>query len=178
MRPDDGASVVDDDKVRILSDVMQRSALFNPRVGRPYKYEAAEVRQRIEDYFGDCLAKSRRPTLTGLSLALDITMMTLRSWTENSSMPHHEIVNQARLLIQTFEEDMALENKTNTIYAIFRDKSRWGYVEKQQLEVLPPPDPLALTRSTPEERQRYLEELRAQFPIDDYDEPEQTDTNE
>ena len=68
-------------------------------------------------------------TLTGLCAALDAAYDTFIAWTNDTSKGFSDILQRARLLIQDFEEMMALEGHTNLIYAIFRDKSRWGFIE-------------------------------------------------
>ena len=164
VNPDNGVTVNDHDKQRILTDAMSQSSLFNPKIGRPLlDYSVDEVERRVKDYFLDCVDKGRRPTLTGMASALDVCYDTYLNWTRDTSRPYHSILQRARLLIQNFEEQMTLEGKTNLIYGIFRDKSRWNFVEKQEFLLTPnQPNPLGETLSPTEVEaliQRYLNAL-------------------
>lgn len=163
MNPEDGLDVADADRRRILQDVMERSPLFNKKIGRPYKYTAAEVEQRIQDYFAACVEKGSRCTLMGLANALDITYSVFLDWTRDRSKPYYETINKARQLIAEFEELMVLNGYTNVIYGIFRDKTRFGYREASEIVLTPNnPGPLGET-PTPEDmeaiRQRYLDSV-------------------
>lgn len=158
MNPDNGVDITPTDKQRILEDAMSRSSLFNPKIGRPYKYEPAEVEERIRAYFLDCVDKARRPTLTGMAIALDVSYDTFIDWQRDTSKPFHNTLQRARLLIQDYEEQMTLEGKTNQIYAIFRDKSRWGFREASEV-VLTPNNPLGDLIDEEQLRRRYLDSI-------------------
>lgn len=154
MNPDKGSTATGEDKKRILKEVMERSSFFNKKLGRPLKYTQEELSERISQYFIDCFEKERRPTITGMCSILDVLPETIYEWERNQDKGFSEIVKKARHFIRDFEETMALEGKTNLIYAIFRDKAIWGLVEKQEV-VLTPNNPLSDVVDENELRRRY-----------------------
>ena len=132
---DNGVVVSGDDKRQILQTVMARSALFNPKIGRPFKFEPAEIEERAKAYFLDCVERATHPTLTGLAVALDVCYDTLTDWANDRNKPFHNIIQRAKMLIRDFEEQSALEGKTNLILHIFRSKAIWGLVERSAIDI-------------------------------------------
>lgn len=169
MDPDSGTNVRDEDKRRILKDAMSRSALFDKAKCRPAVYTTEDMQRRLEEYFSDCMNKCRRPTLTGMAVALDVSYPTFLDWSRNKQGPYFELLQRARTLVQDFEEQAALEGATNVIYSIFRDKSRWGFVEKSEVVITPnQPEPLGDVQR-PEDVARQIEALKAGIVLDDED---------
>ena len=158
---DNGVTVTGDDKSRILQNVMDRSALFNPKIGRPYKYEPEEVEERAKGYFMSCVEHGCHPTLTGLANGLDISYDTLLDWERDKSKPFHNTIQRAKMLIRDYEEQAGLEGKMNTILSIFRSKAIWGFVEESRLSISANSAPDLLTPT------HTVEEIQAQYLVDD-----------
>ena len=164
LNPDNDADVNPGDKSKILKDVMNRSALFVPKIGRPPKYTQEIVLERVKAYFANCYKHDQHPTKTALANALDISFDTLLSWERDPQKPFHDTITRATMCIRDYEETASLEGKMNVILSIFRSKAVWGLVEKTAVELSQPQISPLGEPLTELDRQALIEKYRSVVP--------------
>lgn len=106
-----------------------------PKPGRPPKYSAVEdMQQKIDDYFAECLAREKPPTVSGLAYALDMSTRALRDYeAKDEFLP---TVKRAKQRVE-----VALEERLDgqaPAGAIFNLKNNFGWRDKTESEVSGP----------------------------------------
>ena len=103
--------------------------------GQPRYFQSPEeMEQAIQAYFDDCIKKTRRPTITGLVLALGFkSRESLRDYGEYSE-EYFDIITRAKLIIQEGYEQ-ALFSKETARGAQFALSAGFGWRETQAVAV-------------------------------------------
>jgi hypothetical protein len=100
--------------------------------GRPPKYDSAETLQAlIDQYFADCKAADKPPTVSGLAYELDITTETLRAYGHDAEFS--ATIKRAKQRIEMFLEE-SLHNPSCT-GTIFNLKNNFGWKDKQEQHI-------------------------------------------
>lgn len=102
----------------------------NSTVGRPPKYDdPAIVQKKIDAYFEGCRRGNKVISITGLALALNMTMTTL--WEYSEKPEFSEILKIAKLRVENFyEERLPHPNATGSIFAL----KQFGWKDKVEVE--------------------------------------------
>lgn len=102
-----------------------------------------EVKGAIDAYFKECEEKGRPLTITGLSLALGVSRMTLLRYEEEESktLPEKErecicdTIKKAKLMCENFAEEGGLRGSLNVAMVIFNLKNNYGWKDKTELGI-------------------------------------------
>lgn len=123
-----------------------------------------QVQERIDWYFNHCVEDDMKPSVSGLSLALGVSVETLYSWSngECRKSTHSEPLKRARAILKALWEDYMLNGKINPVAGIFLGKNNFGYTDKKELEIAPK-NPMTDGLRTPEE----IEEAYSILPEDE-----------
>lgn len=98
-----------------------------------------QVRERIGWYFLHCAENDMKPTVTGLSLALGVTMDTMRNWASGKKErgEHMELIQKARMIIEDQMNAYMENGKINPVAGIFLLKNHFHYKDQQETIITP-----------------------------------------
>lgn len=103
--------------------------------GRPRLYKSAEdFASKVEDYFTECEAKDRKPSLTGLCVFMDFCDKESFSNYENYGEEFSRTVKKTRLRIEENRIQLLTDKASFTPGIIFDLKNNHGWVDKQEVE--------------------------------------------
>lgn len=128
------------DNAHYLQHSMQVAGL--PQINT---HNAAEVQQRITEYFTLCVQNDMKPSVAGLALALHCHRNTLYEWANDRApqMPPEcrELFKHAYRLINAQMEDYMQNGKINPVAGIFLMKNNLGYKDMQEYVLTPNAQP-------------------------------------
>ena len=116
--------------------------------GRPPKYENPEDMQKlIVEYFNECEAEGKKPTVSGLGYILGLTrrqILEYENCIENENvfarfddsvkLRFRNTIKDAKAFIENCLEDKLINGNTTPIGLIFALKNNYGWVDKQEIE--------------------------------------------
>ena len=115
--------------------------------GRPAKYETVEDMQKlIVEYFNECEAEGKKPTVTGLGYVLDMSRQDLinyekcfecdrlKQYPDSVRRGFVYTIKSAKRFIESCLEDKLINGNTTPIGLIFALKNNYGWVDKQEIE--------------------------------------------
>ena len=115
--------------------------------GRPAKYENPEDMQKIiVEYFNECEAEGKKPTVTGLGYVLDMNRTDLinyekcfecdrlKQYPDAVRRGFVNTIKEAKRFIESCLEDKLINGTTTPIGLIFALKNNYGWVDKQEIE--------------------------------------------
>ena len=114
--------------------------------GRPAKYETVEDMQKlIVEYFNECEAEGKKPTVTGLGYVLDMSRQDLinyekcfecdrlKQYPDSVRRGFVDTIKGAKRFIESCLEDKLINGNTTPIGLIFALKNNYGWVDKQEV---------------------------------------------
>ena len=105
------------------------------KVGRPMKFKSVEELQtKIDNYFKECNENNEIYTVTGLAMALDTDRQTLVNYSNREE--YFDTIKKAKQKIENQMVNRALTGVYNPTVSIFLMKNNFGYVDKQEQEVV------------------------------------------
>ena len=115
--------------------------------GRPAKYETVEDMQKlIVEYFNECEAEGKKPTVTGLGYVLDMSRQDLinyekcfecdrlKQYPDSVRRGFVDTIKGAKRFIESCLEDKLINGNTTPIGLIFALKNNYGWVDKQEIK--------------------------------------------
>lgn len=120
--------------------------------------DAAQVEQRINDYFNHCLEDGMKPSVMGICNSLGISRDTFHQWCTGSAraLSHTDVIKKAKNFLEEMMESYMLNGKINPVSGIFLLKNNFGYTDKQEV-VLKPDNSLGDVTDPAELQQKYIE---------------------
>lgn len=105
---------------------------------RPIVKNDEEAKERIQDYFKDCITQGIRPTVETLALALGTTRQTLYRWeTEQRATVSGDVIKKAKEFIASFDAQMVSSGHLNPVTYIFRAKNYYHMTDAQEYILTP-----------------------------------------
>ena len=128
--------------------------------------DAAQVSQRITEYFTICAEEDMKPSTSGLALAFNLDRRRLWEIRENidgfqrgiTNNETRELLKKAQHVLDMQMVDYMQNGKINPISAIFLMKNNFGYTDKQEV-VVTPRDPLGEQKDMDELKRLYDESM-------------------
>ena len=111
---------------------MQETKIGNTNALK-YKNEKT-LKEGIDKYFAECDEKEKPYTMSGLALSLGIDRATLVRYGDRDSFAN--LIKEAKQKIEAQLEENALLGKGNSTFTIFNLKNNYGWVDKQEQEVV------------------------------------------
>ena len=115
--------------------------------GRPAKYETVEDMQKlIVEYFNECEAEGKKPTVTGMGYVLGMDrkdllnyercfeLDRLKQYPDSVRRGFVNTIKDAKRFIESCLEDKLINGNTTPIGLIFALKNNYGWVDKQEIE--------------------------------------------
>lgn len=116
--------------------------------GRPPKYENPEDMQKlIVEYFNECEAEGKKPTVSGLGYILGLTRRQILEYEncidndnvfarfdDSVKLRFRNTIKDAKAFIENCLEDKLINGNTTPIGLIFALKNNYGWVDKQEIE--------------------------------------------
>lgn len=115
--------------------------------GRPAKYENPEDMQKlIVEYFNECEAEGKKPTVTGMGYVLGMDrkdllnyekcfeLDRLKQYPDSVRQGFVNTIKDAKRFIESCLEDKLINGNTTPIGLIFALKNNYGWVDKQEIE--------------------------------------------
>ena len=115
--------------------------------GRPAKYETVEDMQKlIVEYFNECEAEGKKPTVTGMGYVLGMDrkdllnyercfeLDRLKQYPDSVRRGFVNTIKDAKRFIESCLEDKLVNGNTTPIGLIFALKNNYGWVDKQEIE--------------------------------------------
>ena len=115
--------------------------------GRPAKYETVEDMQKlIVEYFNECEAEGKKPTVTGMGYVLGMDrkdllnyercfeLDRLKQYPDSVRRGFVNTIKDAKRFIESCLEDKLINSNTTPIGLIFALKNNYGWVDKQEIE--------------------------------------------
>ena len=101
--------------------------------------DAAQVQQRLTDYFTFCVENDRKPSVIGMCNWLGISRDTVNSWRrgEYRDKTHSDLINKAYAMLEELMNDYMLNGKVNPASGIFLLKNIHGY--RDQVDIVAAP---------------------------------------
>ena len=114
--------------------------------GRPAKYETVEDMQKlIVEYFNECEAEGKKPTVTGMGYILGMDrkdllnyercfeLDRLKQYPDSVRRGFVNTIKDAKRFIESCLEDKLINGTTTPIGLIFALKNNYGWVDKQEV---------------------------------------------
>ncbi|AIY80832.1 hypothetical protein FDC58_10630 [Clostridium botulinum] len=114
--------------------------------GRPAKYEKPEDMQKIiVEYFNECAAEDKKPTVSGLGYVLGMSRQDLmnyekcfeydrlKQYDDRVRQEFVDTIKDAKRFIESCLEDKLVNSSTTPIGLIFALKNNYGWVDKQEI---------------------------------------------
>ena len=100
------------------------------KTGRPKKYtKKEEIESKIEEYFKNCDIHNKPYTVTGLSLALNMSRQDLINYSKDKEF--FDTIKKAKLKIENYlEEHLVTDSSVTGI--IFNLKNNYNWKDKQE----------------------------------------------
>ena len=103
------------------------------KIGRPVKWKSAKAVQAVIDaYFADCVEREAHPTVSGLSLALDLTRQGLNEYQNKDAFS--DTIKKAKQRVHQAVEETLMGGRA-PVGAIFNLKNNFGWVDKQEHDI-------------------------------------------
>lgn len=116
--------------------------------GRPPKYDNPEDMQKlIVEYFNECEAEGKKPTVSGLGYILGLTRRQILEYEncidndnvfarfdDSVKLRFRYTIKDAKAFIESCLEDKLINGNTTPIGLIFALKNNYGWVDKQEIE--------------------------------------------
>lgn len=117
--------------------------------------DAAQVEQRIRDYFGFCVNNDRKPSVIGMCNWLGISRDTIQTWRrgEHRYNTHSAVINKAYTMLEELMNDYMLNGKVNPASGIFLLKNIHGY--RDQVDIVAAPAASLADQSAAEIAAKY-----------------------
>lgn len=98
-----------------------------------------QVENRIQEYFGLCMADDIKPSVKGFVNALRVSYSTLWEWRKGNyrAGTHQAIICEAYDVLEALWQDYMQNGKINPVSGIFLGKNLFGYTDKQEMVVTP-----------------------------------------
>lgn len=125
------------------------------------------VRERLLWYFDNCARDDVKPSVAGICNALCISHSTFGRWIhgERRTEEHQNLMQNVVDVMREIHETMMQEGTINPIIGIFLSKVHFGYVEKQEVTVIPGPDPLGERVPAELLRDKYAESVEIDYTV-------------
>lgn len=106
--------------------------------------DAAQVENRLNEYFNACIENDMKPNMVGMANWLGVDRGTLNGWKrgEFREGTHFPVIKKAVNLLENLWVDYMQNGKINPASGIFLAKNMFGYKDTQDV-VLTPNQPLA-----------------------------------
>lgn len=114
-----------------MAELERLSDELIPGGGPPFESVEA-LEEVLAWYFAEVEAKGDPPTLSGLSVVMDWSRESIRSFS-NESHPMFRVIQKARRRCREYAEKYAYVGK-NQICGIFMLKANWGFQDSQRIE--------------------------------------------
>ena len=115
--------------------------------GRPPKYDNPEDMQKIiVEYFNECAAEGKKPTVSGLGYVLGMSRKQLLEYEncidndnlfarfdDGIKLGFRNAIKDAKRFIESCLEDKLINGTTTPIGLIFALKNNYGWVDKQEV---------------------------------------------
>ena len=115
--------------------------------GRPPKYDNPEDMQKIiVEYFNECAAEGKKPTVSGLGYVLGLSRKQLLEYEncidkenvfdrfdDSIKLGFRNTIKDAKRFIESCLEDKLINGTTTPIGLIFALKNNYGWVDKQEI---------------------------------------------
>ena len=115
--------------------------------GRPAEYETVEDMQKlIVEYFNQCEAEGKKPTVSGLGYVLGLSRKHLLEYEncidkenvfdrfdDSIKLGFRNTIKDAKRFIESCLEDKLINGTTTPIGLIFALKNNYGWVDKQEV---------------------------------------------
>ena len=116
--------------------------------GRPPKYDNPEEMQKIiVEYFNECAAEGKKPTVSGLGYVLGLSRKQLLEYEncidrenvfdrfdDTVKLGFRNTIKDAKRFIESCLEDKLINGTSTPIGLIFALKNNYGWVDKQEVE--------------------------------------------
>lgn len=135
-------------------------------------HDPEQVKQRIADYFENCIKRQQRPSNLGLYAALGMTRQDVSNVLTGKSRSKVspdciDTIKRAKLVLSAYRESLAMTGKLNPATAIFWGKNfdQMSDVQTHEIEVLRVGQTYS-AELTPDE---ISKRIQADIPLDDPD---------
>lgn len=116
--------------------------------GRPPKYETVEDMQKlIVEYFNECEAEGKKPTVSGLGYILGLSRRQILEYEncidnenvfarfdDSVKLGFRNTIKDAKRYIENCLEDKLVNGNTTPIGVIFALKNNYKWIDKQEIE--------------------------------------------
>jgi len=145
-----GFNKTDEFNTQVISHIAKVNKIAKPLLDNPNS-----IKLCINTYMSLCQEDGIRPSVSGLSLAIGVSRMTLLKWANGETrLQNQEIITRALQMIEIFVETSMETGKMNPIPAVFLLKNNHGYRDETTIKV-----DSGTKELTPEEiKKKYLEE--------------------
>lgn len=101
--------------------------------------DPVQVKERIDWYFGHCVATDMKPTVKGFCNALGVAKSTLWEWRNGNfrADTHEAIICQAYDVLEEMWEHYMQNGKINPMAGVFLGVNNFGYKDVKQVNVTP-----------------------------------------
>jgi len=115
---------------------MSSKLLNRNRGGRPPFFETPEVLQQgVDEYFAQCVASEKAPTMSGLCLFLGFSRRDALLAYERRGEEFSDVVSLARLRMEDDRNQRLLLGQGSTTGAIFDLKNNFGWKDRYESQV-------------------------------------------
>lgn len=135
-----GTNMITKDNLHVGKDQMSRIVGESTRYFRnkPPK-DNAELADRINAYFDQCMETGQLPTVEDLGLALGVTRKALWKWERgvNTDPERAMLVQRAKEVLAAIDAKLVSEGKIPQVAYIFRAKNYFGMKDQQDMVITP-----------------------------------------
>lgn len=126
------------------------------KISKPLLDEPKSIEKCIATYFSLCEKDGVRPSVSGLSMAIGVSRMTLLNWANGETRyQNKELIGKALQMIEIFVETSMETGKMNPVPALFLLKNNHNYHDESVIKI----DNGAKELSKEEIRKKYMEEM-------------------
>jgi len=136
---------------QVISHIANVNKITKPLLDNPNS-----IRLCINTYMTMCQKDGIRPSVSGLSLAIGVSRMTLLKWANGETrLQNQEVITQALQMIEVFVETSMETGKMNPVPALFLLKNNHNYHDESVIKI----DNGVKELSADEIRKKYMEEM-------------------
>ena len=143
-------------------------------------HDPKEIEERIKGYFNDCLINDIKPTVEGMSMALGMSVKSIRDYVNGvTGTPEiQEIMQKAYSILNNLLVNYMQGNHSNVVGSIFLLKNNFGYRDQSEV-IIDKTSKIEHVKSNEELRQKYLESMGDVIDIEPNikEEPKQLEGN-
>ena len=117
----------------------------------------AELMERLNEYFRECIEKGQIPTVEDMALSLGVTRQILWNWeNKGENYERREIISKAKEVLAGIDAKLVSEGKIPQVTYIFRAKNYFGMRDQTQVTFEQGQDKLEESMDEERLRQKYL----------------------